>query len=267
VSDFIKLSSPQTHEYWEIPILYEDQFMLALDKPASLLATPDQIDPSKANLLGLLHHEIERKARWVLDRQITYLANAHQLDAEISGVILFAKEKPVLIDLVNQFSSEKPAKSFLAIVRGSPSEDEFCVDLKIAPHPFRPGIMRIDARQGKKSISKFVVKERFKGFTLLECKPITDRHHQLRVHLQHRRFRLVSDSIYGSSPLYLSDIKSNYRQKAQEQERPLIGRVAMHLEQIDVMRPANSGSVTIKSPPPRDFEVSIKYLRRFAFVQ
>jgi 23S rRNA-/tRNA-specific pseudouridylate synthase len=76
---FIKLSAPETKEFWKVPILHEDETLLALDKPACLLTSPDRYDPNRPNLMKLLHRDIERGQAWVTERNITYLANAHRL--------------------------------------------------------------------------------------------------------------------------------------------------------------------------------------------
>ena len=262
--DIIKLSSPQTHEYWEIPILYEDDSLLVIEKPPRMPICPNQNDSSKANLMTLMHNDIDRGALWTTKHKITFLSNVYRMDPEISGILLLAKSKSVQLSLGNQFSAEKPLLSYWVLVRGSNSPEEFSIDLKIAPHPTRPGMMRIDRNNGKKSISLFKVHEKFTGFFLLRCQPLTDRNHQIRIHLLHKRLRVVGDPLYGSSPLYLSDIKSKYRHKEQEKERPLLGRVAIHLEQINFLHPIMGTLVCINSELSHDFQVALKYLRKFA---
>jgi len=76
--------------------------------------------------------------------------NAHRLDFETSGVILLAKSKPVLVSLANLFGAEKPHKLYIALVHGAPRRDSFAVDAKLAPHPVKLGLMRVDERRGKR---------------------------------------------------------------------------------------------------------------------
>src|SRR4051812_25114501 len=76
----IKLSSPETKDYWEIPVLFEDDALLAIDKPSGLLVSPDRYDPMRPNIMKLFHRDIARGAKWVQERGLTYLANAHRLD-------------------------------------------------------------------------------------------------------------------------------------------------------------------------------------------
>jgi RluA family pseudouridine synthase len=264
MSPTIKLSSRATSEFWEIPVLYEDEHLLALDKPSGLLSSPDRYDPERPNLMKLLHAGIADSKPWAKERGLTYLMNAHRLDFETSGIMLLAKSKPVLVNLANAFGSEKPAKKYGALAQGSPAENEFQSDAKLAPHPANPAIVRVDPKRGKKATTQFMVRERFKGWTWLECRPLTGRTHQIRVHLKSLGLPIVADQLYGGKPLWLSRLKSDYRLKPDREERPLIGRLALHAEELVIVHPVTGQEVKIEAPLPKDMVVGLKYLRRYA---
>src|SRR6478672_7949383 len=143
---FIKLSAPETQEFWKVPVLFEDSALFALDKPARLLTSPDRYDANRPNLMRIVHRDIERGAPWAKERNLTYLANAHRLDFQTSGVLLLAKSKPVLIALANAFGSEEVQKCYVALVQGTPEGDSFSTEAKLAPHPVKPGLMRVDPK-------------------------------------------------------------------------------------------------------------------------
>ena len=260
----IKLSSPGTQEFWEIPVLFEDEHLLAINKPPSLLTSPDRYDANRPNIMRLLHEGIEISKPWARDRGLTYLANAHRLDFETSGVLLLAKNKPALVELANQFGSEKPTKIYAALVQGTPEEDEFEVDQAIAPHPTHIGLMRIEPKRGKKSRTQFKVLEKFQGYTLLECRPLTGRTHQIRVHLRHLHLSILGDELYRGGKLWLSSLKKNFRLKPNKEERPLISTMALHAESLSLPHPVTGETISIHAPRPKDFEVALKYLRRYA---
>jgi RluA family pseudouridine synthase len=260
----IKLSSPATKEFWEIPILFEDEHLLAVDKPALLLTSPDRYDRDRPNLMMLLHRDIDRGAAWAKERNITYLMNAHRLDFETSGVLLLTKNKPALVKLANIFGSEKPTKIYVALVQGSPDKDSFRIDAKLAPHPRKPGLMRVDPKHGKRSVTEVTVREHFDRYTLLECRPRTSRTHQIRVHLRYVKLPIVGDAQYFGRPLLLSKLKRKYRLKEGQKERPLIATTALHAEQLKLPHPITGVEVAIDAPWPKDFSVGVKYLRRFA---
>jgi RluA family pseudouridine synthase len=266
VSAVIKLSSPATREFWEIPILFEDEFLLALDKPSGLLTSPDPAKPERPDLMKLLHAGIADKKPWARERNLDYLNNAHTLDAETSGAILLAKNKPAFIALANLFSSQKVSEKYVALVRGDPLENRFEVDAKIAPHPVTPGLMRVDSKDGKQSQTKFEMLENFPryGYALLKCEPLLNRTHQIRVHASHVNLKIVGDELYGGKFLWLSRLKKDYRLKPGREERPLISRVALHSEELQLPHPVTNETVTIKSEWPKDLKVALKYLRQFS---
>jgi RluA family pseudouridine synthase len=266
VTDAIKLSSPTTKEFWEIPVLHEDEHLLALNKPAGLLTSPDRYDASRPNLMRLLHEGITAGKPWAVARHLTYLSNAHRLDFETSGIILLAKDKPTLVALANLFGSEKPAKKYVALVRGALPTSPFEVDAKLSPHPVKLGMMRVDQKEGKKSFTRFEVIEEFPrfGYALLHCQPLTGRTHQIRVHLNYAGLKLVGDELYGGKFLWLSRLKPHYRLKPGKEERPLISRVALHAEELSLVHPVTNQTITITAPWPKDLNVAVKYLRLYS---
>ena len=264
MSNSIKLSSPATREFWEIPILYEDAHLLALDKPSGLLTSPDRGNPDRPSLIKLLHAGIERGAPWALEGGRSYLMPAHRLDFETSGVLLLAKSKPVLIMLANWFGVENSGRKHLALVQGTPAENLLKVEAKLGPHPVRSGLMRVDPRGGKRSVTVFEIRERFSGFALLQCELLTDRAHQVRVHLRHAGLPAVGDQLYGGRPLLLSRLKREYRLKPNQIERPLMSRTALHAESLALPHPVTKEPLAITSPWPKDLTVAVKYLRKYA---
>ena len=261
----IKLSSPATREFWEIPVLFEDENLLALDKPARLLTSPDRYDPNRPNLMKLLHTGIADGKPWARERGLNYLSNAHRLDFETSGIILLAKNKNVLVALADLFGTEKPLKKYVALVRGEPPAEQFEVDAKLAPHPVKIGLMRVDPKNGKKSKTKFEVLENFSrfGYVLLRCEPLTGRTHQIRIHAAHVGLKIAGDELYGGKFLWLSRLKPDYRLKPGREERPLISRVALHAEELQLPHPVTKETLTITAPWPKDLTVAVKYLRRY----
>ncbi len=266
MSAVIKLSSPATREFWEIPVLFEDEHLLALDKPARLLTSPDALDLARPSLMKLLHGGITAKKPWAAERNLDYLNNANELDFDVTGVLLLAKNKPAFIALANLFSSEKARLKYLALVRGELQEQEFEVDAKLAPHPVKPDMMRVDRDHGKQARTRFTLLENFSraGYALLRAEPIAERTHQVRVHASHVDLKIAGDEVYGGKPLWLSRLKKDYRLKPGHEERPLLGRVALHAEELSLPHPVTGEPVTIKSEWPKDLKVALKYLRLYS---
>jgi RluA family pseudouridine synthase len=266
VTAAIKLSSPATREFWEIPVLFEDEHLLALDKPARLLTSPDANEMTRPSLMKLLQAGIKDKKPWAQERQLEYLNNANELDFDATGVLLLAKNKPAFIVLANLFSSEKAQLKYVTLVRGELLENEFEVDAKLAPHPVKPDVMRVDRDHGKQARTKFTLLENFSraGYALLRAEPLAGRLHQVRVHASHVGLNIVGDQLYGGKPLWLSRLKKDYRLKPGREERPLLARVALHVEELSLPHPATGETVTIKSEWPKDLKVALKFLRQYA---
>jgi len=261
-SEVIKLTAPDRY-CWEVPILYEDEYILALNKPSNLLVAPDQ--SQRPNLMRMIQEAVVKGRPWVKARNITYLMNVHRLDLETSGVLLLGKSKEVVSALTKLFESREMKKEYVALVHGRVESDKFEVAVKLEPHPKRYGLWRVGKR-GKPSHTEFVVEERFIGYTLVRCFPTTGRSHQIRVHLQYLGHPIVGDADYGGAPLYLSRIKPDYKRKKGEEERPLMGSLALHAEKLEFVHPMTGNLVLIVAPWPKHLQVPVKYLRRYAKV-
>lgn len=253
------------------PVLYEDDSLIAFDKPSGLLVAPDRWDKSRENLMGQIHAAMGRG-----------VANVHRLDADTSGVLLCAKTKPALDFLSGQFQGKTVEKLYLALVVVLPAErvmkigaalraeggglpGAFAVDLALGPDEDNPGRMRVHRRRGgKASRTEFRVLEAFGRFAWLECRPVTGRTHQIRIHLAAAGAPVLGDAFYGDpgERLLLSDLKRRY--KGRDREKPLVDRLALHARRLTVVHPQSRAPCTIEAPVPHEFEVALKYLRRFS---
>jgi 23S rRNA-/tRNA-specific pseudouridylate synthase len=153
---------------------------------------------------------------------------------------------------------------YAALVRGTPDISPLTIDLPIGRHPKVPGLARIDHSRGSEARSIVNVRERFRGYALLEVVIETGRMHQIRVHVQAIGCPLVGDPEYGGIPLLLSQIKPNYKAKDEEPERPLLDRPALHAEKLTLSHPATGEKLTIEAPWPKDLTVAVKQLRKYA---
>ena len=268
------------------PIIFEDETLIAFDKPSGLLVAPDRWDKSRENLMDLVHAH---------PRYGHGVANVHRLDADTSGLLLCAKTKPALDFLSGQFQAKAVEKKYHAFVVVLPPEqamkvitpirdaggalpETFTVDVALGEDERQAGRMRVfKGRGGKDCTSEFRTLERFAGgmrsaqggasFAFVECRPLTGRTHQLRVHLAAAGAPILNDRFYGNPDvqLLLSAFKRSY--KGREEEKPLIGRLALHASELTLKHPATREPLTIAAPLPHEFEVALKYLRKFAAVR
>ena len=180
-----------------IPILYEDRSVIAIDKPAGWMLVPHSWQKTKRNLQAAIVSSIGAGYYWARSRNLKFLRYVHRLDAETTGILLFARSHGALETLSDLFESRRMAKHYLAVVQGLPEKEEWTCSLKLAPDPSEFGRMRVDNRAGKDAETHFKVLQRGTDTTLVEARPITGRTHQIRLHLASARHPVVGDLLYG----------------------------------------------------------------------
>lgn len=126
-------------------------------------------------------------------------------------------------------------------------------------HALSKGIVKIDHEKGKDARTTFKTIDVFKKHTLLECRPITGRMHQIRIHLAVLRAPITCDDQYGGRPIYLSEIKKKFNLKKGTEELPLIQRFALHARQLSFQL-MNEEMVHVEAPYPKDFRALINQL-------
>jgi RluA family pseudouridine synthase len=247
-----------------VQVIYQDEVLFAVNKPAGLSISPDRWDKEKDFLMGLLFDGIARQRPWAVELGLNYLANAHRLDKGTSGILLMARTKPTLVTLARAFQDRDVHKLYFVLVEGRPPADEMEIDFPIAPHPVRPGLSVTGGAHAKPALTRIRLVEKWRRYSLLEAEPLTGRQHQIRVHLQTVGSPVVADRQYGTGQtLLLSKLKKNYRFKENEPERPLIGRPALHAARVTFPHPTSGQAMTLEAPLPKDFTLALKYLRRF----
>ena len=247
----MKHHNPALLRHHGVEILYEDESVLAVNKPANLLVLPDRYNAGLPFLSGILKEAMGK------------VFVVHRIDKETSGVILFARTAEAHAALNHDFRKQLVRKKYLALVRGNVSPTVGEVDVPIIPSRKERGVMIIDRDGGKESRTTYAVLEEFSGFSLVEAKPETGRTHQVRIHLSVKGIPIVSDPIYGDGrPLLLSSFKPRY--KPSGEERPLISRTALHASSIVVKHPALSKRLEISSELPKDMRAALQALRKYA---
>jgi len=233
-------------------LLFEDDQMLVVNKPAGLLTIPDRFG-NKDSLLA------------ALERDFGKVFVVHRLDRETSGVLCFGRNEEAHRHLSLQFEHHSADKFYLVLVDGVVHQAEGEINKPIGPHPAIPNKMTI-SRAGKPSLTFFRVLEHFKQFTLLEALLKTGRTHQVRVHFQSIGYPLAVDALYGKRPaFFLSEIKGKtYRSgKFSEEERPLMERTSLHAFRLRLDHPGTGERLEFKAELPKDFEAVLKQLRKW----
>ena len=124
--------------------------------------------------------------------------------------------------------------------------------------------MRADSRHGKRAKTHFELLEKFRGCSLLQARSHANRTQQVRAHLQYFGCPIVGDRAYGGHELLLSSLKPACRLKVNRTDRPLISRVALHAEKLELIHPVTNEPLAINAEWPKDLKVAVKYLQRYS---
>lgn len=223
-------------------LLWEDENWLAINKPPGIATLADRI--SEWNVLEKIrtHHP---------DAQV-----CHRLDKETSGVLILAKNPEAYRHLSLQFQNREVEKLYHAVIHGVHQFENFTIDAALDTRAAPP--VKI-ATRGKKSVTVVHSIKIFRQHTLVACRPLTGRMHQIRAHLAYAAAPIVGDIMYGGSPLYLSALKQDYRLKKGTSEKPLMERTALHAMAV-TFRDFNGEEVKIEASYPKDFRALLRQL-------
>ena len=211
-------------------ILYTDDQILVIDKPAGIPVLPDGWEQDAPYLVKMLEEEFGKL--WVV----------HRLDKGTSGVMIFARNAESHRALNTQFENHEAMKTYHAIVEGNPKWDE-----KVTKFPLRANVGKkhrtaVDDKNGKPAETHFRVIKRYQDAALVEAKPMTGRTHQIRVHAYALGHPLLGDILYSAKETWL------------------ITRPALHAQSLSLIHPRTNERMKFTAPHPADFDEALNNL-------
>ncbi len=222
----------QTSRYRFVDVLFEDKYIIAVNKPAFL-----DYETFMQTVMNYLNRKNAGEGR-------AYLGAMHRLDKETSGVMVFTKKK-IANDLADQFREHTIRKFYLAIVQGRVDKEQGTIKKPIEKGEFDEGkkVRVTDGSLGKMAITEFRVKERYDKASLLVVQIHTGRTHQIRIHMESIGHPLVGDKLY-----------------AEKQAVPF-KRQALHAERLEFRHPVTKEKIKVLAPIPGDMKKLIDDLR------
>ena len=246
VADDATVRTPEPEDL-PLSILYEDEWLLAVDKPAGMVVHPAPGSWRGTVVNALLHRRLVANAADEARPGIV-----HRLDKETSGVLLVARSGEAHLALAHAFRERQVHKTYLAIVLGNPTSNSGVITWAVGRHPHDRKRMSIRTRRGREAKTTWRVSERFGDLTLLEVEPETGRTHQIRVHLGALGHPVLADPVYGA--------RGRRALPAEGPGRAFV-RQALHAARIALRHPKSGERLEIESPLPTDFATLLAALR------
>ena len=233
----------------QLSILFEDEDIVILNKPAGLLSIPDRIG-KEVSLKSLLQDKYGE------------IYTVHRLDQFTSGLIVFAKNTTAHKKVSELFEGRTIEKKYLGLVLGHPPAKGI-IDQPMMEHPVKKGTMVIHSK-GKNALTSYEVLTYYKSYAWVSFQIHTGRTHQIRLHSQHIGHPIVADEVYGDGQkLFLSSIKKkNYKlSKLTEEEKPLLARQALHAHSLTFLY--KQKELHIEAPISKDLLATLQQLDKW----
>jgi 23S rRNA pseudouridine1911/1915/1917 synthase len=235
-----------------LDIVFEDEQLLVINKPAGLVVHPGAGNPTGTLMNGLLHHAPSLE-------EVPRAGIIHRIDKDTSGLLLVAKTLQAHTVLVRQLADRDISRQYLAVCRGVLTGGG-TINEPLGRHPVDRKRMSVQ-QKGKSAITHYTVIERFRAFTYVDVKLETGRTHQIRVHFAHRRHALIGDPVYGGRLALPSGASADLVEVLRRFKRQ-----ALHATRLSLAHPAHNEVVEFSVPPPADFQQLLDVLREDAGV-
>lgn len=249
---------PLQAEDLPLPLLYQDEHLLVVDKPAGMTVHPGAGQREGTLVNALLHHSPEALSRVGGEERPGIV---HRLDKDTSGVIVVARSDRAHRELARQFHDREVRKRYLALTEGVPREREGEVDLPLGRHP-KDRKRQAVVEDGRPALTRYRVLEDFGGHAYVECRPQSGRTHQIRVHMLALGAPLLADATYGRGrPERFTRRDAGLLAGPDE---VLLARHALHASRLELTHPQSGRMVTFEAPLPADFVAALTALREAA---
>ncbi len=249
-------------ENMPLDIVYEDEVLLVVNKPAGLVVHPGHGNYSGTLINGLIYH-FDNLPKNSSDRP----GLVHRIDKDTSGLLVVAKTEQAMAHLSKQFKDKTSEREYVAIVWGNMDDDEGTIEGNIGRHPKNRLQNTVyfgdDEDKGKPAVTHYKVLERLTYVTLVSCKLETGRTHQIRVHMKHIGHTLFNDERYGGERILKGTTFTKYKQFVENCFK-VLPRQALHAKTLGFVHPTTGKAMSFDTTIPDDMQQCIEKWRGYS---
>lgn len=254
------------HEFLLVPedipldIVYEDEVLLVVNKPAGMV-----VHPGHGNYSGTLINALMFHTDNLPTNSNERPGLVHRIDKDTSGLLVVAKTEAAMTHLSKQFFDKTSEREYLALVWGNVTEDEGTVIGHVGRHPKNRLQMHVfpDGEEGKDAVTHYKVLERLGYVTLVSCTLETGRTHQIRVHMKHIGHTLFNDERYGGERILKGTTFTKYKQFVDNAFK-ILPRQALHAKTLGFVHPVTGKFMQFDSEIPEDMQQCIEKWRNYS---
>ena len=244
----------------DFEIIYEDDHLIVVNKPPSLVVHPGHGNYSGTLLNGLLYHLGEMP-----ENSSGRPGLVHRIDKDTSGLLVVAKSELAMRELSQQFFLKETERKYILLVWGEPSEDNGRIDNFLARDKKNRMIMSVtdEEESAKRAITNYKVIEKFNYVSLIECQLETGRTHQIRAHMKHLGHTIFNDARYGGDKILKGTIFNKYKQFVDNCFK-ILPRQALHAKSLGFIHPLTREKMRFNSDLPLDMISCIEKWRNYS---
>ena len=250
-------------EFLPLNIIYEDQDLMIINKPAGLVVHPGSGNSSGTLINGVAYYLLQQNAS-ISEEALPRFGLVHRIDKNTSGLMVLGKTAVAVASLAKEFFNHTVNRRYHALVWGDMEQEEGTIIAHVGRHQRTRKLFDAypEGEHGKEAITHYKVLERFGYVTLVECRLETGRTHQIRVHMQHIGHPLFNDSTYGGDRIVKGTVYAKYKQFV-DNCFDICRRQALHAKTIGFLHPATKEPVVFNSELADDMQQVIEKWRSY----
>jgi 23S rRNA pseudouridine1911/1915/1917 synthase len=251
-------------EEMPLDVVYEDNDLMVINKPAGLVVHPGSGNWNGTLLNGVAFY-LKKQNPQITEDTLSRYGMVHRIDKNTSGLLLIAKTSPALQHLSKQFFHHTIQREYIALVWGGVEEDNGTIDIHVGRSKRYPKLYDTYAEgdYGKHAVTHFEVIERMHYVSLVKCHLETGRTHQIRVHMKYLGHPLFADDFYGGDRIVKGTVFTKYKQFVQNCFK-ICPRQALHARLLGFEHPTTGKNMLFEQPLPTDMEELLIKWRNYA---